>query len=75
MFKVINKKNIPLKGGFKRLSGLYAVLRRELENSWFRFLMSQTGYFSPKLFCIHMIKSEFSKVDMYLTFLLAAATC
>ena len=32
------RNNIPLKRGFKRLSGLYAALWiRELENSWFRF--------------------------------------
>ena len=40
-FKLIN--NTTLKRGFKRLSGLYAALR-DLMNSWFRFLMSRTGY-------------------------------
>ena len=38
-FKVINKK------GVLKDSGLYAALQiGELENSWFRFLISRTGY-------------------------------
>ena len=38
------RNNTLLKRGFKRLSGLYAAIQiRELENLWFRFLMSWTG--------------------------------
>ena len=57
-FKVIN--NTPLKMSFKRLSGLYAALSiRELVNSWFRFLMSRTGYTSCMLFTTYSTISEF----------------
>jgi hypothetical protein len=39
------RNKTPLKSDFKTLSCLYVALQiRELENLWFHFLMSQTGF-------------------------------